>query len=209
MTYWSFWVAIGAITAFVYLFYGWGFWVASRRRPAVYASRQELEERAGTRPLSSVQTADCFWVSGIKAANAGEEWAKVKRLILPNPDAVSIKRLNEARPGGSSIPEDIRTTTRDAKKFNVSVRWYPDFIGASWWIGNPGKGNAFVHIEVVFPFTMRERRPGIRIYRWQNETFYEEHCRTFDAMWDAAVEPTEEQLNGHGKVPKPRRGQKA
>lgn len=182
-------IAAGIIGAVFLGLFRLGEWWGTKRRPEFFVDRFALEKVHEARPLQQVETAECVWLSGQKELRSAENLNKIKKLILPNPNSVSLKHFADTVPGSSPVQEDIEGAISFSQNQRINVRLYPEFIGHSWWIGNRGQPTAFVHIECVLPYSMTERRPSFRVYRWQDEKLYEQYCAIFDSMWDASKPP--------------------
>src|SRR5262249_25124734 len=126
----------------------------------------------------------CVWLSGQKVFRPGEDLHKIKRLILPDPSSKSVEEFEKSLPNRNPLRSDVETALKSAREARIDVRLYPEFTGQSWWIGDRDKSSAFVHIECLIPNSRSERRPSFRVYRWQDENFYQQHCSIFDWMWD-------------------------
>jgi hypothetical protein len=197
---WEFWAVTAVLAGLIYIVYRIGLWVAGIRSPKVYTSRRKLEDgkRGGAYPLDEAETAHCVWLSGGKTFNADSDLKKIKKLILPNPNASSTRNFQKANKAGTDFCNMILTTTRVARERNIPIRWYPEFIGTSWWIADRDKESAFVHFELILPESTGRDRPSFRIYRWQDEDAYDEHCRIFDELWDASKPLSDSDLSPRG-----------
>ena len=183
-----------------------GEWWGKTRRPQFFRDRPTLEARYGARPLADVETAHCVWLSGQKVFRPGEHLTKIKKLILPDPGSHYLSEFTKALPNPHPVLSDIKYAIESARKANIEVRLYREFTGKSWWIGDRERSTAFVHIECLIPHAKSDRRPSFRVYRWQDEEFYNQHCQIFDWLWDNSDPP---QRNGVrvdlSPVPPPRR----
>jgi hypothetical protein len=193
-------VAVVLVTAISFGLFYLGILYATHRNPKVYANRNALDgsKSGGAFALDEVAKGHCVWLSGGKTFNTGNQLNRIDKIILPDPRSESTKRFQTASEQytDTDFTNIILTSTKTALRRNVAIGWYPDFVGASWWIGDRETPNAFVHFEVVMPYSRSRERPSFRVYRWQDEGIYKEYCDVFDLMWDAAYKPTEKDLNG-------------
>jgi len=120
----------------------------------------------------------------------------VKKLLLPRPDCNSLKNLEDTTSREGNFTPTIKTSTQIAIKNKIPVRWYPEFIGYSYYIANRNKDNGWVHVEYVLPHTSDHlKRPSMRINKKEYPKIFNYYVEAFDEMWSNAYTPTDEDLN--------------
>ena len=114
----------------------------------------------------------------------------VKGLLLPKPDGSYLHRLATISPNiYLKIPDQIRATTKLAKRYNVPVRWFDDFIGMGILFCNPDEPNAWAHIELSIPSIESENKLTIRIERSSHPQTYLRIYAAFKKMWEESATP--------------------
>jgi hypothetical protein len=155
------------------------------RAPGLFLDRKAIESEFKGDPLKGVATAQCCLLLGRKFLER-DDFSKIKKLLLPDPDSESVKYLNTTLIPSPNLSEDIRQVIVSAKKKNIAVKLSPQFAGTSWWIGDRDGADPFIHIELVMPHLARPNRPSFRVYKTQDLAFYNRHCDAFDQLWDNA-----------------------
>jgi hypothetical protein len=203
----AWWIGAVAISLTVGALVWIGIVIERTRKPRVYVSRDTLDhsKRHGGYPLDEAETGHCVWLYGGKQFDAGASLDKIQKLIFPDPDCDSTIRFQNSvsRQTHADLCHNIKQSTKTALEKNIPVKWYPGFIGSSWWIGDRDKDSAFIHFEILMPYSESRKRPSMRIYRWQSEEAYTEHCRVFDELWDGSRVPTMDEVDGTRKTSKP------
>lgn len=155
------------------------------RSPELFLDRKAIESEFKGDPLKGVATAQCCFLLARKFLER-DDYSKIKKLLLPDPDSESVKYLNSTLSPSPNLSEDIRQVIASAKKKNVNLKICSQFTGASWWIGDRDGVDPFIHIEVVMPHLARPNRPSFRVYKTQDPAFYNRHCEAFDELWENA-----------------------
>ena len=138
-------------------------WVLSRRGAVLvsgfkfFPQRTELTRSHGTLGdrLAEVYYADAIWVIGAKFYNDRINTHLVKRLILPDPGSNSFNFYANSVDQGSA-DEDIKNTTKRARKAGAKVRWCKEVLGQSIVLADTNRESGWVHVEAVLPYTGSE-----------------------------------------------------
>jgi hypothetical protein len=164
-----------------------GAWWQGKRSPRFFVSRKSLNSSRYPK-ITDAEEADICLFSGANIYPSGEDWPSKCRVILPDPNSDSLKQWASFVEGGQNVPDEVRTMTQKAKEKGADVKWYPLFIGQSWWIGKVGH-QSFYHVENVFPSLGREFRQSYRVFKWQEEASFKKMEKVFAKMWSDSKEP--------------------
>jgi hypothetical protein len=157
--------------------------------PRVFTTRENLN-RARQSFVYDMDRADICLLAGGNILASGKTLPPQCRILLPDPDSQSVKEWASRLSDGGSLATSIRELTAAALQAGHEVKWFPFFIGQSWWIGRRGN-DEFVHIESVIPHLGRDSRPSLRIQAWQDARLLQELRQAFARMWsEAALPPT-------------------
>jgi hypothetical protein len=122
----------------------------------------------------------------------------VKRLILPKPDAPTIATLQTFLDSYIDYRTQIPTYRSLAQRNHVPVRLFQDFIGLSLLFCNPDRQDGWVQVGIIVPGQPSAERPHWRIYRNKHEKAVLSLYNTFDKLWKASEEQTEEEVMEQG-----------
>lgn len=135
-----------------------------------------------------------YFLSGEGVFAESSEYIKcIKRLILPLPNDTNIAALRRIN-GAINYESQIMTYANNVREHDKnSVRFYADFLGASFLFCNPLRQDAWVQIGIILPGTESRERPHFRVYRSHNENAFLSIYGTFNRLWDASSRQTAEE----------------
>lgn len=154
-----------------------------------YPERRILDKaRDIAKVLRGVDTAYAFSVRGDKLVNGvANSERHIKKLLLPDPNASSLKNLELSTNREGAFSESIRAVSSAAGNKGIPVRWYPEFIGYSLLIVEPHSDSGWLSVEWVLPYsTEHADRPSITISKKKQPKAFQHFLQTFEKMWDAA-----------------------
>ncbi len=157
-----------------------------------YATRQALNiehPSLGKRLANAnVQSVDAAWPIGQNFYHQKEELHRVKRLLLPRPEAAEYYAKTV---GQSGVGAAIREVTKLAlKRPETKVAWCKVFLGASVTLVDTDKPTGWVHVEPTLPYSIMRLRSSYTIYKRHSEEAVMEMQRIFNELWEGADKQT-------------------
>lgn len=127
---------------------------------------------------------------------------RVKRLILPRPDAANIATLQTLSNSYVDFRTQINKTLALAEKNNIPARLFQDFTGVSLLFCNPDGADGWIHVGVIIPGSESAQRQHYRIERSRHEQAFLSLYKTFNTLWEAStVGPSADQATGNEYIP--------
>lgn len=115
----------------------------------------------------------------------------IRKLVLPHPDTPALVTLRESIENKEMypLPEDIRSGTKLARRHGIPVRWYRGFLGVGGHIGNAGKTDAWVMVELTLPFIEPTKRQSLRLETLRQGHEVKAWIDWYERLWSASEEP--------------------
>ena len=154
-------------------------------RPAFYPDRDTLEAESPLgKKLKDSNSIDAIWGTGIKSlVDKPFIGQKIKRLLLPDPNAESTKRYQSEVSPPRDICGEICTATRLARDKKITVRWLNEFPWYRLMIGNRGGPKSWMQIEMLSPGTHAGEDMSLQFQESKHKETIDRMAATFDVLW--------------------------
>lgn len=173
--------------------FGWlGILVWRYFRPTVefFKDRDTLHNRFPIREIfSGNNELHGYFLRGQGLFSDSDNIKKMKRIILPEPEAHYLNLLKDLEPNPFFQPDQIKITTEQAQRNNIQVRWFGDFIGMGILFCNPDSKDGWAHVELVLPGYEAKDKPAIRIEKALQEEEFNRLYTSFKLMWEKSHKP--------------------
>jgi hypothetical protein len=123
---------------------------------------------------------------------------KITVALLPDPDSPSLihyaQTVRDPAAGivndSSGLPRKILESTKYLLESGIDVGWYPQFIGITLMIVDPGHTKGWVQSEIVLPFISQDDRTCTVVRNSASPGLTAIANATFDKMYASAPKPT-------------------
>ncbi len=159
-------------------------WVRMLRGIRIYSNRTALNKKQSLLDIvKSVETVEACFVTGATIFASEEMRAKVRRLLLPDPESDAFTQYCAMFQDNSSA-KNILNTKDKALRANTPVKWTKSPLFNSFLIGDRDKHNAFVQIEFALPGLEQDKRPIMTIKKSTHPEEFRAFVNAFDKIWD-------------------------
>ncbi len=129
---------------------------------------------------------------GLLSWNADENIRRFRRIILPKPNAPYLAILQTICSNNQTInpylraPDQIKTTRDIAKRNDVPIKWFDDYIGINILICNPERQDGWIHISIAPPFLEAEHQQTYRLEKRLHATAFSSIVTMYERLWREA-----------------------
>jgi hypothetical protein len=156
-----------------------------------FADRSALEKaRSIDEQLATASEVVGVFIVGRKfRQNYVENYRRLSRLILPKPDAESVKHYAASVDDMGNFQKAIAQTTKALQERGITIRWHPEIIQYSMILGDINKSSGWAQIECAMPYSRPNQRPSFTVKRREHEMLAIALGETFKRMWHESVDP--------------------
>jgi hypothetical protein len=121
--------------------------------------------------------------------NYVENSRRLSRLILPRPDAESVRHYATSVDDIGHFQRSIVETTKALQERGTTIRWHPEIIQYSMILGDINKHSGWAQIECAMPFSKSNQRPSFTVKRNGHEMLATALSDAFERMWNNSAVP--------------------